>query len=69
LICDLCDGDPACTKVCPKGALRNGGFKHGPAMPDQIAGGLQAMYKLPPVPVQAMSPDQLAALDDPEAWA
>ncbi len=69
LICDLCNGDPACTKVCPKGALRNLGFKHAPAKPDTIAGGLQAMYKLPEVPKQAMAPELLAELEDIELIA
>lgn len=69
LICDLCNGDPACVKACPKGALRNLGFKHAPTMPDHIAGGLQAMYKLPEVPKQAMAPDALAQLEDAELLA
>ena len=57
LICDLCGGDPACTKVCPfgpmKGALHNGGFKAAPAKPDEIAKGLQAKYTLQPLPPKA----------------
>lgn len=70
LICDLCNGDPACTKVCPKGSLRNNGFKHAPAMPEAIAGGLQAMYKLPEIPPkQAMAPNFLAEADDTELMA
>jgi Fe-S-cluster-containing hydrogenase component 2 len=56
LICDLCGGDPACTKVCPqgpmKGALHNGGFRAAPAKPDEIAAGLQAKYVMQPLPPQ-----------------
>ncbi|HEX9116226.1 MAG TPA: 4Fe-4S dicluster domain-containing protein [Anaerolineae bacterium] len=56
LICDLCNGDPACTKVCPqgpmKGALHNNGFRAAPAKPDTIAAGLQAKYVLQALPAK-----------------
>ena len=50
LICDLCDGDPACTKVCPKGTIINKGVKMAAVSPDQIAAGLAEAYKVPPPP-------------------
>ena len=69
LICDLCGGDPACTKVCPvgpmKGALSNNGFRAAPAKPDAIAAALQQKYVMQPLPPkQANAPEYLAAADD-----
>ena len=67
LICDLCDGDPACTKVCPKGTIINQGVKMAAVSPDQIAAGLAEAYKVPPPPpkTSAILQDALAmAADD-----
>jgi Fe-S-cluster-containing hydrogenase component 2 len=66
LICDLCDGDPACTKVCPKGTIINKGVKMAAVSPDQIAAGLAEAYKVPPPPkTSAIPQDALAmAADD-----
>ena len=74
LICDLCNGDPACTKVCPygpfKGALHNGGFKAAPAKPEEIAAGLKAKYTLQPLPPKASAvPEQLADADTSDFMA
>ncbi len=50
LICDLCGGDPACVKVCPKGTLTLNGVKMAAVKPEQIAAGLLELYKAPPPP-------------------
>ena len=48
--CDLCDGDPQCPKVCPKGALTLKGTRSAVIAPKEIAAGLQKLYTLPPMP-------------------
>jgi Fe-S-cluster-containing hydrogenase component 2 len=66
LICDLCDGDPACVKVCPKSTIILKGVKMAAVSPDQIAAGLAEAYKVPPPPKTSAIPhDALAmAADD-----
>ncbi len=68
LICDLCDGDPACVKVCPKQTLTVKGVKMAAVKPDQIAAALADMYKVPPPPKQTAVPQgPLAMADDDTA--
>ena len=65
LICDLCDGDPACVKVCPKATITLRGTKMAAVSPDQIAAGLAEAYKVPPPPKTAALPlDLLASVPD-----
>jgi ferredoxin len=47
LICDLCDGDPACTKVCPKGTIINQGVKMAAVSPENC-GVWQRLQGAPP---------------------
>jgi carbon-monoxide dehydrogenase iron sulfur subunit len=47
LFCDMCGGDPACTKVCPSGALSRNGVAQAAVKPDDLAMALAHMYDLP----------------------
>jgi Fe-S-cluster-containing hydrogenase component 2 len=47
LFCDMCDGDPACVKVCPSGALAYNGVAHAAALPEDIAQQVTMEYDLP----------------------
>lgn len=70
LICDLCNGDPACTKVCPKGTLVNNGFRAAAHKPDQIAATLAKMYVPAPLPPKAaMNPEYLANAEEMDMLA
>ncbi len=62
LFCDLCNGDPACTKACPSGTLANKGIRMGVVAPDQIAKQLADMYKV-------ASPAKTEVPSDPVAMA
>ncbi len=64
LICDLCGGDPACVKVCPKGTLTLNGVKMAAVKPDDIAAGLAEAYKVPPPPPKAAVPQNPVAMSD-----
>ncbi len=50
LICDTCNGDPACAKVCPSLTLTKNGIKAAPVKPAEIAARLAKMYEVPPPP-------------------
>ena len=62
LICDLCDGDPACVKVCPKATITLRGNKMAAVSPEQIAAGLAEAYKPPPQPKTAAAPNNAVAM-------
>ena len=64
LICDLCDGDPACVKVCIKQTLVLKGVKMAAVSPEQIATGLADAYKVTPPPKAAAPGDAVAMADD-----
>jgi Fe-S-cluster-containing hydrogenase component 2 len=50
LICDLCDGDPACVKACYSATLTPKGVKMAAVAPADIAVALANQYKIPPPP-------------------
>lgn len=64
LICDLCDGDPACVKVCIKQTLTLGGVKMAAVKADQIAAALADLYKVSPPPKAAAPGSAVAMADD-----
>lgn len=64
LICDVCDGDPACVKVCPKGTITLKGIKMAAVKPEQIALGMQELYKVPPPPKTTELPHNPVAMAD-----
>lgn len=47
LVCDLCDGEPACIEVCPSNAIMMRGASMGASPPAEIARSLGHMYDLP----------------------
>ncbi len=61
LICDLCDGDPACTKVCPKATINNNGVKMAAIKPAEIGAALAKAYEVKPPPKQSSIPGDLQA--------
>ncbi len=61
LICDLCGGDPACVKVCPKTTIDLKGVKMAAVAPAQIALGLGEAYKVPPPPKTSALPGEQQA--------
>lgn len=46
LSCDLCNGDPACVKVCPSGTITLNGSKAAAIKPDAVAATVQNLYKV-----------------------
>lgn len=59
LICDLCDGDPACVKVCPSGTIMFKGVKMAAIQPEQIAAGLSVPYRARRKPDEEIAPPAL----------
>lgn len=47
LICDMCDGDPECVKVCPAKTLTLKGLKIATVSPAEIAAGMAVAYEVP----------------------
>lgn len=65
LICDLCDGDPACVKVCPKSTITLKGNKMAAVSPAEIAAGLAKAYEVTPPPKQGALPcSPMAMIED-----
>jgi len=52
LICDLCDGEPACIEACPAGTIMFKGLRLAPIDGVQIAASLAEAYKVPVRPEQ-----------------
>jgi Fe-S-cluster-containing hydrogenase component 2 len=59
LFCDLCDGDPACVKVCPSGTITLNGVKMAAIQPKQIAAGLSVAYRPAHKPGEPIAPPAL----------
>ena len=59
LICDMCDGDPACVKVCPSGTIMFKGVKMAAIQPEQIAAGLSVPYRARRKPDEEIAPPAL----------
>ncbi len=64
LFCDLCNGDPACVKNCPKATIDKNGPRMAAASPDTIALGLQELYKVPPPPAKQSKLDVAVSVED-----
>lgn len=65
LICDLCDGDPACVKACYQQTLTLKGVKMAAVKPDDIAAALAEQYKIPSPPKAAAPGNSVATGDRP----
>ncbi len=63
LICDLCDGDPACVKACYQATLTLKGVKMAAVLPADIAAALADQYKLPPPPKTAYNNGEKVAVE------
>lgn len=57
LICDLCDGEPACVEACPAGTIMLRGLRLAAIDPEQMADGLREAYKVPE-PGERQAPQQ-----------
>ena len=68
LICDLCDGDPACVKACYQGTLTLKGVKMAAVLPADIAVALADQYKVPPPPKTSMSDGKAVAMRDDDLF-
>jgi Fe-S-cluster-containing hydrogenase component 2 len=64
LICDLCDGDPACVKACYNNTLTVKGVKMAAVSPNEIAQSIADQYKLPPAPKASVDGHVAVVRDD-----
>ena len=68
LICDLCDGDPACVKACYQGTLTLKGVKMAAVLPADIAASLADQYKIPPPPKTSRDDSKAVAQRDDDLY-